>query len=223
MELRTVVPMSSLDGEEGGLASVKAALRRRASAQWREIPDSDLTARHDRVIGELKRALSALSRGSCVALFGGLRSEPPLLTQLGPWLWTRGHTTVAFRFGPHGMTPHSFADLTSLRLMASGVRVPHEEICPAVPARMIDVVLVPGLAFTRGGERLGRGGGYYDRLLNEVPPSARTIGVTVDGMLMDSIPTEPHDRRVGEIVTESGLLLCGRFEHNSKSDAVEPG
>ena len=56
----------------------------------------------------------------------------------------------------------------------------------------IDLVIVPGMAFTRDGRRLGRGRGYYDRLFPRLT-SAYRLGLCHEWQLVDDIPTEPHD------------------------------
>ncbi len=73
----------------------------------------------------------------------------------------------------------------------------------------IDVVLVPGLAFDRRGYRLGRGKGYYDELLGTLPAGVIRVGVTVDELLVDQVPTESHDQRVAWVATESGVHRVG--------------
>jgi 5-formyltetrahydrofolate cyclo-ligase len=67
-----------------------------------------------------------------------------------------------------------------------------------------DVVVVPALAVDRGGVRLGRGGGYYDRALVHARPDAVLVAVVFDDELVDELPAEPHDRRVRAVVTPSG-------------------
>lgn len=57
----------------------------------------------------------------------------------------------------------------------------------------IAVVIVPGMAFDAAGHRLGRGRGYYDRFLQQLPPSTLKIGVCYPFQMMDSVPSEPHD------------------------------
>ncbi len=73
---------------------------------------------------------------------------------------------------------------------------------PAVDPARVDLILVPGLAFTTDGLRLGRGGGYYDRLLASLPPRTRRIGVCFATQIVATLPTEPHDQRVARVVTE---------------------
>ena len=73
----------------------------------------------------------------------------------------------------------------------------------------VDVVLVPGLAFDRNGGRLGRGRGYYDRLIARLPRGVAVVGVSVDDAIVDSVPMDDADRRVGWLATESGIARCG--------------
>jgi len=75
-----------------------------------------------------------------------------------------------------------------------------------VPLTQIDVVLVPGLAFDRFGNRLGRGKGYYDRFLRRLPTGTLTIGLAFDGMIHDQIPHDKNDCPVNMIVTESRMF-----------------
>jgi 5-formyltetrahydrofolate cyclo-ligase len=67
-----------------------------------------------------------------------------------------------------------------------------------------DIVVLPALAVSRDGVRLGRGGGYYDRALRHVRPDAVLVAVVFDDELVDDLPAEPHDRRVTAVVTPSG-------------------
>ena len=87
-----------------------------------------------------------------------------------------------------------------------GLRVPREG-APLVPAT-IDLVVVPGLAFDKGGYRLGRGGGFYDRFLGRLRPSATTVGLAFDGQLVEEVPADDSDVPVGMIVTDR--RLCRR-------------
>jgi 5-formyltetrahydrofolate cyclo-ligase len=67
-----------------------------------------------------------------------------------------------------------------------------------------DVVVLPALAVSRDGVRLGRGGGYYDRALQHVRPDAVLVALVFDDELLDELPAEPHDQRVTAVVTPSG-------------------
>lgn len=76
---------------------------------------------------------------------------------------------------------------------------------PRADLSAIGVVLVPGLAFDRAGRRLGRGKGYYDRLLAGLPGALR-VGVTLERFLRDVVPTEPHDLAMTHLATERGVV-----------------
>ena len=62
----------------------------------------------------------------------------------------------------------------------------------------IDLAIIPGVAFDLNGNRLGRGKGYYDRLLPKL--SCHTIGICYPYQLIDEVPHEPHDVPVDEII-----------------------
>lgn len=81
-----------------------------------------------------------------------------------------------------------------------GVRVPKN--CRQVPIGMIDLILVPGLAFDPRGNRLGRSAGYFDRFLAKVKSSVTKIGVAFDQQIVDNLPTKPHDVAMDIVVTD---------------------
>ncbi|MDR0824138.1 MAG: 5-formyltetrahydrofolate cyclo-ligase [Prevotella sp.] len=68
----------------------------------------------------------------------------------------------------------------------------------------VDLVIVPGVAFDRKLNRMGRGKGFYDRFLPRVP--ATKIGICFDFQLFDSIPTEPNDIKMDFVVSENDLI-----------------
>ncbi|WP_443873261.1 5-formyltetrahydrofolate cyclo-ligase [Mitsuokella multacida] len=70
-------------------------------------------------------------------------------------------------------------------------------------ASEVDFVVVPGAAFSPEGDRLGLGGGYYDRYLAEKAPQAYRTALTFDGQVVPSVPMEAHDARVNLILTET--------------------
>jgi 5-formyltetrahydrofolate cyclo-ligase len=77
---------------------------------------------------------------------------------------------------------------------------------PALPIDLLDLVVVPGLAFDPAGRRLGRGRGHYDATLVRLRPDALRIGLCFEAQVVDRVPTEPHDAPLDVVVTESRLL-----------------
>lgn len=73
---------------------------------------------------------------------------------------------------------------------------------PSPDPATIDVAIVPGVGFTADGDRLGQGGGWYDRFLPRLRPESVTIGIAFEVQIVPSLPLEPHDVGVDCVVTE---------------------
>ena len=82
---------------------------------------------------------------------------------------------------------------------------PYGVVEPAVkrPARIkdLDLVIVPGLAFDKKGDRLGRGKGYYDRFLSRLPKDTPSIGLAFDFQILSTVPTVSHDVSVSKVLS----------------------
>lgn len=73
------------------------------------------------------------------------------------------------------------------------------------PVEEIEVIIVPGVAFDRKGRRLGRGKGFYDRLLETA--KATKIGIGYEFQLVDELPSEPHDIPMDMVITEYSTII----------------
>jgi 5-formyltetrahydrofolate cyclo-ligase len=97
--------------------------------------------------------------------------------------------------------------LSELVAGAFGIREPAKERASAPPHELGGaIIVVPGLAFGPQGQRLGRGGGHYDRFLALLPREAITVGLAYSFQLLDRIPQESFDRRLHYVITESTLI-----------------
>jgi 5-formyltetrahydrofolate cyclo-ligase len=74
-----------------------------------------------------------------------------------------------------------------------------------VPPPELDLVIVPGVGFSREGGRMGNGQGYYDRLLATVRPDCRLIGLCYECQLFDDLVVSEHDVFMDQVVTEKGV------------------
>jgi 5-formyltetrahydrofolate cyclo-ligase len=83
-----------------------------------------------------------------------------------------------------------------------GIREPSQG-CLNVPLQRLDLVLVPGLGFTSDGARIGRGAGFYDRLLSGT--NAIRFGVGLDIQIVPQLPVEAHDLPMDYVLTPSGI------------------
>lgn len=86
--------------------------------------------------------------------------------------------------------------------------IPEPDVCRCELAKPDAdcICLVPGLAFDSGGNRLGFGGGYYDRYLASYPDFGCTVGLCYDSCFCVELPGEPHDISVDFIITENEII-----------------
>ncbi|MBO5706032.1 MAG: 5-formyltetrahydrofolate cyclo-ligase [Bacteroidaceae bacterium] len=88
----------------------------------------------------------------------------------------------------------------SLQSGAYGIMEPSGEVFPVDSYHEIDLAVIPGVAFDRHGARLGRGKGYYDRLLPLMRNTYR-IGICFPFQLLEHLPSEPHDVLMNEVLS----------------------
>lgn len=92
-----------------------------------------------------------------------------------------------------------------------GIREPLTERCIKEEALgTIDLILLPGVAFTQDGGRLGYGGGFYDKLLARLPHRPALVAAAFELQVVEDIPQEDTDRAVEWLVTENEILRCNR-------------
>jgi 5-formyltetrahydrofolate cyclo-ligase len=103
------------------------------------------------------------------------------------------------------MDPCIITDFSDLEIGNYGIREPKAACALVVPHEEIDVVLIPAVAFDRRRQRIGYGGGYYDRFLPKVPRAAR-IGVVFSCQIIDEVSVGPYDIPAQRIVTEEGVI-----------------
>lgn len=99
------------------------------------------------------------------------------------------------------------------KLRENELGVPEPVNVKRIPPEKIDLIVVPGVAFTEKGHRLGLGGGYFDSFLREVyskKPDIPTIGLAFECQIRKWIPKEPHDQKVKKIITEKRVIECHR-------------
>ena len=93
---------------------------------------------------------------------------------------------------------------TGISMAASGMKNPITGV--PVPFEDIDLVVTPALGFDRQGNRLGRGGSYYDRFFANTELKASRCGFAFTEQLIDSIPVTEHDEPVDSLVTDEGII-----------------
>lgn len=175
----------------------KQRLREEVRRDLRRFPAPVRGSASRKIVAALREA-PLLRDAGAIALFAPLRSEPDLLPLLADGT---GGRFVFPGIRGEGLEWRLVAAAADLEPGPLGIRVP-SETAPPFPPEAIDLVLVPGMAFGPAGERLGRGGGFYDRFFDAVP-RARRIGVCFELQFRGAVPCEPHDALMDSLVTEA--------------------
>jgi 5-formyltetrahydrofolate cyclo-ligase len=105
------------------------------------------------------------------------------------------------------LIPSQITDLKNgIQYGAYNIREPKPECSPAINIKDLDVIIVPAVAYDKNCYRLGYGGGFYDRFLENLRKDVVTIGIAFDLQIFDEVPKEAHDAQLDYIVTESRIL-----------------
>lgn len=200
--LRTVLSEArrNLPRETAAALSAQVQARLLGSAAYRNAPRVALYAPRDCEVDTALVAADALASGRLVLY--------PRVDR------TRGRMTLA-----------AVADLAELRPGAWGIPEPPAD-APAFEAPELGegaLICVPGLAFTPAGARLGRGGGYYDRMLARLGAKTVSAGLGYAFQILDRLPEGSFDRRLDLIVTESAVYAAGRAPGAAAQPADQGG
>lgn len=148
-------------------------------------------------IREQLAALEVYAWAGVVALFAAQASEPfldPLLqegSQRFCFPRVNGNTLEFYAVDHPG-------ELVEGRW---NLREPQPDTQRLISLEQIDLLLIPGLAFSPAGARLGRGGGFYDRVLASPKLRAHRVGICFQEQLFDELPLEAHDREVELVIS----------------------
>jgi 5-formyltetrahydrofolate cyclo-ligase len=141
-----------------------------------------------------------------IMLFLNFRDEVET-TGLAKKVLELGKTLVLPRCAPKGVIiPSLIHDLEKdIEPGTWGIREPKKEGLIQVNPHEIDFTLVPGAAFDQQGNRLGYGGGYYDRFFERLKQGTPKVAIAFSCQVVAEIPVEPFDKKVDMLITEEGV------------------
>ncbi|HZT22676.1 MAG TPA: 5-formyltetrahydrofolate cyclo-ligase [Verrucomicrobiae bacterium] len=182
----------------------KAALREKMLAVLKAIPPAQRQSDSEKICARLEQQ-EFFKTARAILFFAPLPEEANLWPLL-PKALAAGKMAALPCFDAENQryTPRRVSDLHVEILPGRfGIREP-APACLEIPPDDLDLVLVPGVAFDRHGRRLGRGKGFYDRLLQ----NTRVIkcAVAFDEQMVEAIPAEAHDVRMDFVVTPTQCL-----------------
>jgi 5-formyltetrahydrofolate cyclo-ligase len=177
----------------------------------RDAIPSEVRRAKDRLICERLLSLDEVKDAHVLFFFASFRSE---VDTIGPMksLLAGGKRLVLSRVDRENHLLHLY-EIKSVDELAPGyMGIPEPSILSGertAAANDIDAVVIPGAGFDEAGNRIGYGGGYYDRLLSSIRKEVSVVAPAYEEQIVGSVPVEPHDIRVGTIVTDRRVIRCG--------------
>ena len=188
--------------QSDGLKAQKQAARRAARQQLAQISPQEFSA-IGAAMWQTLQAQPAWQSAQSVFCFVGALHEPDTMPILQGALSAGKQLLVPRIAGPGQMQLVSLQSLGQLQPGAFGILEPPQAL-PAIPAGSgVQLAVLPCLAATRSGARLGHGGGYYDRFLANY--SGRRLILCPEALLAQSLPTGPLDEPAQAVLTEKAL------------------
>ena len=181
------------------LQEAKQALRKDMASLKRSYEKTALLDLSVKIMSRLEET-KLFQQASCIALYHALPGEVQTADFIEKWY--RHKRILLPVVKGNDLQLFIYTGKESLKNGAFGIWEPSED--STVPEEDIDLVIVPGVAFDRQHNRLGRGKGFYDRLLSTL--SAPKIGICYSFQLKEHIPTEPFDKKMDLILTEKETL-----------------
>jgi 5-formyltetrahydrofolate cyclo-ligase len=197
--------------------TAKGAVRTKMRRLREGLTPADRQERSRR-IAERIWGLEAFYRARHVLFYAAGGGEVETLPLLERWI-AAGRKVILPRVEGDAMSLVEVEGLEDLAPGYRGLLEPRPDKGRVVPREAVEVALVPGLAFDLEGNRLGRGGGHYDRALARIGPKALTIGLAFDFQVVDRLPVEARDVPVDCIVTESRMIEAGRGRGGPQRDS----
>jgi len=167
-------------------------------------------------IEERLLCLDAFKQATSILLYVSFRSEVDTRRYLDDVIKLNKKLVLPAVDSKHRkLNLYEVRDISELEPGYMGILEPRAIDGMSVTLKDIDLVIIPGTGFDRNGNRLGYGGGYYDKLLSYeskqlsgVDKHITTIALAFEEQVGDDIPAEPHDINVDMIVTDKRLIKC---------------
>lgn len=183
----------------------KGSLRKELLSRRDAIP-LEVRRIKDGLIGEKVLSLDEVIKAHVIFFFASFRSEVDTFLMMRTLL-ASGKRVIVPKVDKerHALLLYEISDVDEL--VPGYIGIPEPPVtAPEMRAEDVDLVIIPGAAFDPAGNRIGYGGGYYDRLLAEPKKDITVVAPAYEEQMVDQIPAEPHDVKVGVIVTDRRVI-----------------
>ena len=195
--------------EEKEIFLAKKEMRKRFRALRRALPATERMTASSRMTAELSRQYF-YQDSNVIMAYASMLEEVQLYDLLRFSLDIGKRVCIPFLRKDGVMEAAELTGLDELVESDLGVLTVRDAETRVVDPAGLGCIVVPGVAFSKEGARLGMGKGFYDRFLKERSPYAYRVALAFDCQLTEEIPMEPHDVYMDSIITESGTFYCKR-------------
>jgi len=185
----------------------KKELREKLLKRLLSLTDEEIKRRSTNVTEKLS-SLSIYKESKNVMVYYPLRGEVDILEEIRKELGNKRFCFPVTDLKEKRMRIFEIKDLDKdFILGAYGIKEPNPRTTKETDTGEIDLVIVPGLAFDRQKNRLGRGAGFYDRFLANISGSTKKIGIAFNFQVLDDLPVNlSFDQKVDKVVSEDFIL-----------------
>jgi 5-formyltetrahydrofolate cyclo-ligase len=157
--------------------------------------------RKSRLIAEQFWELPVIQKARSILFYASMPGEVDTLAMIEKAIFSGKRVALPIVEQNKGkLIPTLISSMEDVHKGTYGIAEPYLDPDKAIALEELDAVVVPGLAFDKQYNRLGRGAGYYDRFLSILPKTVSTVGLAFDFQLTESLPTEAHDMRLQQII-----------------------
>lgn len=185
--------------------SDKASLRKEILTKRDSIPPAVKHAR-DKAIEDRMFLLPEFKTAKTVFFFASFRSEVDTFGMIGRALG-EGRRVVLPRV--EGRLLGLYEIRSVAELVPGYMKIPEPSALTDDRKKNIndvDAIIIPGAAFDENGNRIGYGGGFYDRLLSTLQRKVPVMAVCYEDQIVPAVPAEPHDIRIYTIITDKRVV-----------------
>jgi 5-formyltetrahydrofolate cyclo-ligase len=192
----------------GGETTEKQLVRKEIHQLKQSLPDETAAYLSRKICCRLVRT-EAFQKARCVALYHSIKGEVQTVALIEEWYGKKKIVLPAVSGESMNFYPYTGKE----HIIPGALNIPEPDSQEMIPAEDIDLFIVPGIAFDRECNRMGRGKGYYDGFLART--AAPAVGLCFGFQLKEHIPVEEHDRKMTMVITEDTIVSSHRQSHRN--------